>query len=76
MIPVPQELIAALRRRILSKCANAEAGWKYANQDEDSITGDFLDCTIGQEGLFYNGITNKIIRPDYLPLMARSRTNC
>lgn len=42
MIPIPSYIKNELRSHILSNCARAEAGWEFANQDEDTLTGDFL----------------------------------
>lgn len=42
MIPIPKFIISELQGHINSQCSKAEAGYESANQDEDTITGDFL----------------------------------
>lgn len=42
MDKVPKFIQTDLSKYILSKCFHAEAGWEFSNQDEDTITGDFL----------------------------------
>jgi hypothetical protein len=42
MIPIPDYISRQLSSHIRSQCKIAEAGWEFANQDEDSLTGDFF----------------------------------
>lgn len=42
MIPVPRFIIEELKNHILKVCPRAQNGWEFANQDEDTLTGDFL----------------------------------
>ncbi|MDJ1466196.1 hypothetical protein [Xanthocytophaga flava] len=42
MIPIPIYIIDQLRSHIINQCPIAEAGWEFANQDEDTLTGDFF----------------------------------
>jgi hypothetical protein len=42
MIPVPEEVIDTLSSYIQANCGRAERSWKRANEEEDSITGDFF----------------------------------
>src|SRR5687767_12633549 len=42
MIPIPDFIIRRLSSHILTQCPNAEAGWEFGNQDEDTLTGDFF----------------------------------
>jgi hypothetical protein len=42
MIPIPNYISEQLRQHILDQCPSAEAGWEFANQDEDTLTGDFF----------------------------------
>lgn len=39
---VPNNVKKALSEHIKSKCKHAESGWENSNEDEDTITGDFL----------------------------------
>lgn len=42
MIPLPRFIIKELQAHILGVCPRAQNGWEFSNQDEDTITGDFL----------------------------------
>lgn len=42
MIPIPDYISRELSKHILSQCPSAQAGWEFANQDEDTLTGDFF----------------------------------
>lgn len=42
MIPIPDYISRQLRQHILDQCPSAQAGWEFANQDEDTLTGDFF----------------------------------
>ncbi len=39
---VPDKVQIALSEYIMNRCSHAEEGWESSNQDEDTITGDFL----------------------------------
>ena len=42
MIPIPKYISTQLRNHILIECAVAQARWEFANQEEDTLTGDFF----------------------------------
>ncbi|NCU05707.1 MAG: hypothetical protein GXC73_17190 [Chitinophagaceae bacterium] len=42
MIPIPDDVKFAIRNYILHQCPKATNGWKRANENEDTLTGDFL----------------------------------
>ncbi|WP_129021462.1 hypothetical protein [Edaphocola flava] len=42
MIPIPYYISDELKAHILNQCPTAESGWEFANQDEDTLTGDFF----------------------------------
>jgi hypothetical protein len=42
MLPIPDFISNQLRDHLLSECPFAQAGWEFANQDEDTLTGDFF----------------------------------
>lgn len=42
MIPIPKFISSELRSHILQLCAKGEAGWEFANQEEDALTADFF----------------------------------
>jgi len=42
MIPIPENIKDALGDHIIKMCEHAEEGWENANEDEDTITGDFF----------------------------------
>ncbi|WP_299134541.1 hypothetical protein [uncultured Tenacibaculum sp.] len=39
---IPKNIQSELARYIQERCSSAESGWEFSNQDEDTITGDFL----------------------------------
>lgn len=39
---IPSNIQKELAEYIKNRCPRAENGWNYSNQDEDTITGDFL----------------------------------
>lgn len=39
---IPIQIQIALAKHIMNKYSHAVSGWEFANQDEDTITGDFL----------------------------------
>lgn len=39
---VPDIVQMKLQEYIMNRCNHAEEGWEFSNQDEDTITGDFL----------------------------------
>ncbi|MGV0754379.1 hypothetical protein ACTS95_10000 [Empedobacter brevis] len=39
---IPSNIQSELAKYIREKCPHAESGWVFSNQDEDSVTGDFL----------------------------------
>ncbi len=39
---IPNNVQRELAKYIKEKCPHAESGWEFSNQDEDTITGDFL----------------------------------
>jgi len=39
---IPDNVLPAIEEHIKNNCPKAETAWEFSNQDEDTITGDFL----------------------------------
>lgn len=67
---IPSNIQSELAKYIKDKCTHSERGWEFSNQDEDTITGDFLGNLRSED---WNQATNFSYRFYYNKLRGRGK---